>query len=232
MARSAIKKTPEERLQLRLWKCLRPPPSRPRFPLNRLPPEIRQIIWTLSFADRPHKFTVGGVSEQDSDSNKRFFLFKCYLPLPPAALYVCRESRATALRHGFLFSAPDGPGIWFRPEIDSLYFSPTTNDILTTKNHIDIQGWGNVLHLQMSFRAFYRNLRDPPQEDLAETMEVFFAHMPNLKTLSCTVPAPRIGGNTYPKPIPMPLPGSGDTYALIRGRTVNEVLDLVQDSAY
>ncbi|GKU03678.1 unnamed protein product [Fusarium langsethiae] len=88
---------------------LPPPPLPPQeFPLQRLPPELRDHIWTLTLRGR-RAFSVKRISRKDYTTDTKFFDFFAPLHPPPRALSVCRESRAVALRRGFFFSVGDNP---------------------------------------------------------------------------------------------------------------------------
>ncbi|OBS29402.1 hypothetical protein FPOA_03338 [Fusarium poae] len=207
------------------------PPAPLRFSLNRLPPELRNHIWTLTLPCC-RIFMVKRIERQNHKSQEGFFNFHHSNPNPrfPIALSVCRESREAALRQGFFFQeGKESAGLWFRPDTDILYFSTKQKWILRTKKHISIPEWDRVLHVGIQLEAFYfhKDFLSTPPENLAKKMERFYAHMPNLKTLSCMVWG-RQGSRRIAVTFPMALPGSDeDTYALMRGRNIREVNDLV-----
>jgi hypothetical protein len=63
------------------------------FPLSRLPPELRHIIWNFTLPERQvHKAIVRSCF----DSNIRTKATHILSPPLPAALWTCRESRASA----------------------------------------------------------------------------------------------------------------------------------------
>ncbi|XEV00887.1 hypothetical protein FSHL1_006174 [Fusarium sambucinum] len=204
------------------------PVSPPGFPLDRLPPELRDYIWILTL---PYcRFIrVNGIKRQGHQSETMFFHFDDTCP-HPIALSVCRESRGAALRQGFIFKAADKEslGLWFRPDTDILYFSRKHQKTLSTKTHIHIPGWDRVLHFGIELDAFYfdNSVFSPPPENLAEIMEGFYAHMPNLKRLSLIVGDEYLTGRCQALIVPIPLPGSDEnTYAIMRGRIIWEVFE-------
>ncbi|GKU03677.1 hypothetical protein FLAG1_06264 [Fusarium langsethiae] len=161
---------------------LPPPPQ--DFPLHRLPPEIRDNIWTFTLPDR-RIFDASTVSKEGPEGPS--FLDFHFRHPPPATLQICRESRAAALRRGFFFKAGnESPGVWFKPETDMFYITQYQYGRMIADgcHHIDVKGLDKTLHVGVELSTFliifFRGLS---RERFGRHLQEFYTRMPSLESL-------------------------------------------------
>ncbi|KAG8677469.1 hypothetical protein FPOAC2_03622 [Fusarium poae] len=169
---------------LRQW-VLRPsqeqPPSPPSFPLHRLPPEIRDIIWNFTLPDRRVFVVEEFLRYPKSDMEYLGFGFR---HPPPVTLQVCYESRAAALRAGFFFkTGKRSLGAWFRPETDMMCFYSVSS--LTTSEDRHVQGLDKVLHVGIFSSTFLDFSYGKSSRFMMERpIRAIHSSMPSLETLN------------------------------------------------
>ncbi|KAF7548220.1 hypothetical protein G7Z17_g7214 [Cylindrodendrum hubeiense] len=184
------------------------------FRLRDLPLEIRELIWEFALP-QCRVFHVKGMSRQrlwmPPDSRDMYFKFHINHP-PPVALHVCSEARTVALRKGFFLSPhearPHGehPGFWFNPDKDILYLDRnqrTSFHVKPNQPRIRVAGWDRVLNVGLEWRAFFRDIPRPSQDENISNywraaIEPLYAYMPRMKTVNYILPKARHkGGVTW-----------------------------------
>ncbi|KAI5462073.1 hypothetical protein BGZ63DRAFT_413522 [Mariannaea sp. PMI_226] len=179
------------------------------FNFKSLPLEIRDLIWECTLPDR-RIFHVKRFRRQpnttDRSTREMFSVFHIEHPAP-SATRVCAESRAVALRKGF-FISPQGdfPGYWFNPDKDVLYLDRnqrTSFHVKPGEPRMSIPGWDRVLHVGVEWRAFFRDIPRPSQDETMATywraaVEPLYSYVPSMKTLNYILPQARYkGGITW-----------------------------------
>ncbi|TQV98703.1 hypothetical protein V2A60_007589 [Cordyceps javanica] len=192
------------------------------FELGRLPPEVRQLIWEATLPDR-RVFHVSKLTDAPRAANteRREQMFSFHIRhAPPAALGVCRESRAIALLRGYFLAPatvctatrkqpllllppppPLSTGPWLNPQRDMLYLDRNMRYCLKAKTALNVRGLDRVLHIGLEWRAWFRDVaRRPDGEDMSHrrwrtAMEPLLLHCPRAESLSFVLPRVRhIGG--------------------------------------
>lgn len=182
------------------------------FHLGRLPPEVRLLVWEATLPDR-RVFHVSSLTEaaqaaQKTSSVKRSGqLFSFHIRhAPPIAHQVCHESRAVVLSRGFFLS--DGEttagkpcaGTWFNPQRDMLYLDRNMRHCLRAKTPISVGGLDRVLHVGLEWRAWFRDVPRPPDDEGTHrqrwktAMEPLLLHCPGAETMGFVLPRVRHTG--------------------------------------
>lgn len=176
---------------------------------NSLPPEIRDLIWEFTLPDC-RVFHVRGFSRERRTvgvSPTPMFMTFHIQHHPPTTLRVCAEARTVALRKGFFLSSHDDfPGLWFNPEKDVLYLDRNQRTRFYLKPgeaRMSIPGWDRVLNVGLEWRAFFRDIPRPTEEETMASywraaIEPMYTYMPSLRTINYILPHLRYrGGITW-----------------------------------
>ncbi|ATY58453.1 hypothetical protein A9K55_002732 [Cordyceps militaris] len=180
------------------------------FPLGRLPPEVRQLIWEATLPDQ-RVFHVSKLSDaparpQTTDiAERRAKTFSFHVRHPPPAIHgICRESRAMLLLRGYFLpcgaDTPSTTGPWFNPQRDVLYFDRNMRYCLKAKTALDVDGLERVRHVGLEWRAWFRDVpRLADDGDMhqrwAAAMRALLRHCPRAESMSFVLPRVRhVGG--------------------------------------
>ncbi|OAA34617.1 hypothetical protein NOR_08375 [Metarhizium rileyi] len=179
-----------------------PPVPRDLFPqFNRLPFEIRSLVWEASLPARRlfHvRESITVYPEKGPPSLKRFVY---HIPhRHPVATRVCRESRAAALRRGFFF--PKCPDVWFNPDRDMLYIDRNQRRFIRSNRGepaYTVRGLEQVKHVGVEWRAWFRDIPAyQPEKSMQERWQYALRslrfYMPNLQTINFALPQTRYCG--------------------------------------
>ncbi|KAJ2984116.1 hypothetical protein NQ176_g183 [Zarea fungicola] len=190
------------------------------FHFERLPPEVRQLIWEATLPER-RVFHVSEISQanytedtdnpfmsNDTELDEQTFEFHIRHG-PPMATQVCRESRAIALLRGF-FLAPkkslkkssmteSSTGPWFNPQKDMLYLDRNMRHCLKAKLPLPVAGMDRVLHVGLEWRAWFRDVPRRPADEKPElswitALEPLLLHCPRAETVAFVLPRVRRAG--------------------------------------
>lgn len=190
------------------------------FHLERLPPEVRQLIWEATLPER-RVFHVSEISQADytEDTDNPFISNDTELDEqtfdfhirhgPPMATQVCRESRAIALLRGFFlapkksfkksFRAKSSTGSWFNPQKDMLYLDRNMRHCLKAKLPLPVASMDRVLHVGLEWRAWFRDVPRRPAGEKPElswimALEPLLLHCPRAETVAFVLPRVRRAG--------------------------------------
>lgn len=164
----------------------------PKF--NQLPPEIRRMIWELSFGP-PRVFRTADNS-----------FLKALLPMvvnhkPPPPMQACREARAIALEVGkFRFGVWGDKikSLWFRKAVDIFYWTMESCPI--SKFHHSKEdglsdgedGESPLMHFTGDIENVAFDFRNDPPKSLCEIMDVACL-FPGCKNLLVVLPHRQLG---------------------------------------
>lgn len=203
------------------------------FRFNDLPPELRTLVWEFSIPQR--LFHVRSIlpernpdDEDNQEETQDEMFFKFFIDPPsPAALRVCRESRAVATRHGFFFrSSPGKRGPWFNPPTDVLYIDRGQRHYFRSggrRTPLRIAGAERVLNVGIEWRAFFHDVSPSWSWDempgiWRRAISPVYLHFPNLQAIHYILPQVRfLGGAVWGRvpfgsvalePVLVPLPAN------------------------
>ena len=168
-------------------------------PLHTLPPEIRELIWTASLPP-PRLFHVQNVVTTYSPRESCFVFYKRHVL--PVALGVCSESRAAALRAGFLLRSP-GRDVWFNPDSDTLYIDRNHRRFIQGKAKAQPAGLDRIKHLGVEWRAWFLDVPTLSADQVMlprwrAAFEALDVVCPMLETINFVLPQIRhCGGVTF-----------------------------------
>ncbi|KAK8915420.1 hypothetical protein VCV18_010968 [Metarhizium anisopliae] len=170
-----------------------------------LPLEIRELVWeaTLPPGRLFHvRDSITTYPERGPPCVKRFTFHMSHRH--PVATRVCRESRATALRRGFLLSKR--PEAWFNPDRDMLYIDRNQRRFIQRQSGdpvYQVEGLEQVQHVGVEWRAWFRDIavfqsEASMHETWKHALRSLRLYLPNLQTINFVLPQTRhCGGMSF-----------------------------------